>query len=85
MQGELYVAGGTDGRMRRLRSVEKYSPERRQWSLLSPMIFPRSNFSMQVVEGAIMVCGGYDGTGVLSDAEVYNKEAYSWSWKMNIY
>jgi len=41
------VAGGTDG-LGRLRSVEKYNPVTRRWTLLSSMINPRSNFSMQV-------------------------------------
>ena len=67
------MAGGTNGGMHRLRTVEKYNPRTRRWTLIAPMIHPRSNFCMQVVEGAITVCGGYDGTGVLPACEVYNK------------
>ena len=42
------------------------------------MIVPRSNYSMTVVDGQLLVAGGYDGGNVTSRAEILNKWTNVW-------
>ena len=39
---------------------------------MSPMLCSRSNFGVGVVEGKIIVFGGYDGNHVTRTTEIYN-------------
>ena len=42
------------------------------------MITPRSNYSITVADGQLLVAGGYDGQGVTSSAETLNMDTWSW-------
>ena len=42
------------------------------------MIVPRSNYSMTVVDGQLLVAGGFDGGNVTSRVEILNKWTNVW-------
>ena len=73
---ELYVIAGFDG-MRRLNSVEKYSPVTNQWILLKSLNTPRSDAAAVVHNGTIYMFGGYAGDSLCS-AELYDAQADTW-------
>ena len=61
-----------------MRSGEVYNPAKRQLEDLPEMINPRINYSMTVVDGQILVAGGFDGGNVTCRAEVLNKWTNVW-------
>ena len=69
MNSMLYVVGGWDGRQR-LRSGEMYNPDTKVWTALPDMMVPRSNHSLAVVQGRLVVIGGYQRTETTSKVEV---------------
>jgi hypothetical protein len=65
LAGELYVTGGRDANNANISSVEKYSPSRYTWNVLSlPSI--RSHHGAVAVGSAMYVLGGFDGGPVLA-------------------
>ena len=61
MDSMLYVAGGWDGQQR-LRSGDNYNPDTKVWTALPEMMMPRFNHSLAVVQGRLVLMGGYQGT-----------------------
>lgn len=76
LNDELYVIAGFDG-MRRLTSVEKYSPQSNQWVLVKPLNTPRSDAAAVVHNGTIYIFGGYAGDSLCS-AELYDAQTDTW-------
>lgn len=44
-----------------------------RWTRIADMNVARSNFGLELVEGRIVVFGGYDGSGVTAAVEWYDK------------
>merc|ERR1719262_1704760 len=80
VDGGLYAAGGDCARISQpVASVEKYDPEREQWTTVAPMLGARYGHAMAAVDGKIYVMGGDAGGAdrMLSSCEVYgNKILY---------
>jgi len=86
---KIYVIGGYDGQQR-LDIVECFDPNMPNlgWTQMASLLQPRSNFSVIVNDGSIMVCGGYnDEYGVLNDTEIYDSVSNKWRTYagMNVY
>jgi hypothetical protein len=54
----------------RLSSGEMYNPDTKMWTALPDMMVPRSNHSLAVVQGRLVVIGGYQRTETTSKVEV---------------
>jgi N-acetylneuraminic acid mutarotase len=83
VNGVLFALGGEDGGARSISfdTVERYDVAAEKWSLVSPMILPRSQASAGVVGGQLYAVGGYNDltdVGWTSTVERYNPEADSW-------
>jgi len=68
----IVVMGGDDECLRTLVSVENYSFDTKQWTMMEPMTVPRYGHCATVYKGQILVIGGKDENG----DDVYNIEAY---------
>ncbi|XP_045204928.1 kelch-like protein 26 isoform X3 [Mercenaria mercenaria] len=75
LDSKLYVAGGyngnreatnPDGNLRCLVSVEQYSVETNQWTKMSAMKHGIAFFTMTVLDGRMVVLGGVDSAGRLT-------------------
>ena len=71
------MVGGFDG-IRRLRSGEVYDPETQEWTDLPDMCTPRSEHSLAVVQGKIVVIGGYTGEDATSKVEQLHLRTNIW-------
>lgn len=54
--GLVYAIGGFDG-TNRLSTVERYNPKKNQWTIISPMIVPRSDASACTLKDRIYATG----------------------------
>ena len=54
----------------RLSSGDMYNPDTKVWTALPDMMVPRSNHSLAVVQGRLVVIGGYQGTETTSKVKV---------------
>uniref|UniRef100_A0A7N0T3V9 F-box domain-containing protein n=1 Tax=Kalanchoe fedtschenkoi TaxID=63787 RepID=A0A7N0T3V9_KALFE len=71
--GERYGCFATD-------EVWVYDPVARQWATCAPMLVPRSMFACCVLEGKIIVAGGFTSSRrPTSQAEIYNPEENTWA------
>ena len=81
LNGRIYVVGGFDGE-ERLKSVECFTPGPvMTWHHVADLLIPRSNFALSVVDGKILVCGGYSdqqGSGI-ANCEMYCPQTNTWS------
>jgi len=79
---QVFVLGGFDGQ-RRLKTVECLSPSSKigpdRWIQTADMFTQRSNFSTTEVDGKIFVMGGFEGSGVINKAEMYDGMTNSWT------
>lgn len=50
LDGYIYALGGFDGRIRQ-RSAERFYPSSNQWTLIQPMLCPRSDGGAATVSG----------------------------------
>ena len=67
---KIFVLGGYDG-IERLSSVESFTPgSRTVWHQIPDMMHRRSNFSASLLEGKLLVVGGYKMNFVLGEVEV---------------
>jgi hypothetical protein len=81
LNDKLYAIGGFNGEDR-LRSVEilDLSNPNAVWTLSnSELITPRSNFGAAVVDKNILVAGGYNGSGVTAESEIFCPKTNTWS------
>ncbi|XP_026100871.1 kelch-like protein 10 isoform X2 [Carassius auratus] len=69
--------GGFDGAAR-LQSVEAYNPLNDSWHDIQSMIYPRSNFGIEVVDDQLFVVGGFNGMGTCCDVEYYDRMTNEW-------
>lgn len=87
--GKLFVLGGGSDAVDPLTGdqdgcfatdeVWSYNPVTRQWSLCAPMIVPRAMFACCVLDGKIIVAGGFTSCRKsISKAEIYDPEKDSW-------
>ncbi|CAI9785677.1 unnamed protein product [Fraxinus pennsylvanica] len=87
--GKLFVLGGGSDAVDPLTGdqdgsfatdvVWSYDPVSRQWALRAPMIVPRAMFACCVVEGKIIVAGGFTSCRKsISKAEVYDPDKDVW-------
>ena len=56
--GKIYVVGGWSGGPERLRCGEVFDTKKNSWSSLPEMLVPRSNYTIFVAEGRLVVAGG---------------------------
>ncbi|XAR58560.1 hypothetical protein NMG60_11014001 [Bertholletia excelsa] len=87
--GKLFVLGGSsdavdpvtgdhDGSFA-TNEVWSYDPVSRQWDPQAPMLVPRAMFACCVLEGKIIVAGGFTSCRKsISKAEIYDPEKDSW-------
>ena len=88
MEGKIFVLGGYDG-AERLASVECFTlgTTRSVWYQVPDMLHRRSNFSTSVLEGKLMVTGGYKkdnlvmetGGEVCGDVDLFCPKENKWS------
>ena len=79
--GKIYVVGGWSGGPERLRCGEVYDPKDKSWSSLPEMLVPRSNYTIFVAEGRLMVAGGYTtGFGLTETVEYLDEKIMKWKF-----
>lgn len=83
MPGYVYAVGGFDRmdwipQMNALGALERYSFEASRWETLPPMPTPRGSMAGGVVNGKVLVAGGFNGTSDLSVLESFDPEVGSW-------
>ena len=81
--GEVLVAGGSNGTNGYLASAELYNPSTGKWTLTGSMHVPRdSHHAVLLQNGEVLVAGGYNatvsGTGEAS-TELYNPSTGTWT------
>ncbi|KAL8148904.1 F-box/kelch-repeat protein SKIP30-like [Apium graveolens] len=89
--GKLYVLGGvrdskddiTDGRLctPATNQVWSYEPVTRRWTTCAPMIMARTKFACGVLDGKIIVAGGFSNSfhrRPIKQAEMYDPKSNSW-------
>ncbi|KAG8389325.1 hypothetical protein BUALT_Bualt02G0217600 [Buddleja alternifolia] len=87
--GKLFVLGGGSDAVDPLTGdqdgcfatdeVWSYDPVTRQWALCASMIVPRAMFACCVLDGKIIVAGGFtDCRKSISKAEIYDPEKNQW-------
>ncbi len=73
----LYVIGGFDGE-EPLSTLYRFSPDTASWWRLTPMNYARVRPAAGVVDGKIVVAGGFNQTA-LDVVEVYDPQTDSWT------
>lgn len=77
--GAIDVTGELNGAFA-TNEVWMYDPMVRQWTLSAPMLIPRYMFACCVLEGKIVVAGGFTGIrSPISQAEIYDPETDNWT------
>ena len=78
----IYVFGGKGSPLNqdRMNSCEKLDTRKSpmNWERIAPMKSGRGDAGAVVVDGKVMVVGGFSGTKFLSDVEVYNPSTNTW-------
>jgi N-acetylneuraminic acid mutarotase len=81
--GNVLIAGGTDGRGKVLASAEVYNPARNRWSPAASMATARFDHTATLLpSGKVLVAGGLVGPdpfGSLTTTELYDPTTDSWS------
>lgn len=72
LSGRLFVIGGSDEDVSRLRSVEYYEPLIDKWQTVAPMLHKRIMLAASTLNGFIYVIGGEGEGGHLQSIERYN-------------
>ncbi len=75
--GKLYIAGGVSGS--RLTDFYVFDPTTQNTAALPFFTVPRETPTVGVIDGKIYVVGGYNGSADLTDVEIYDPVAQSWS------
>jgi len=87
MNGKIYVVGGWNGetgRWRRLSCGEVFDPATGQWSRLPQMNRRRSNYSLVVTQGQLMVLGGSNQSGLTETTEILDEKNMKWVYGRNM-
>lgn len=61
-----------------LNSAEFYNPEIDQWTLITPMLTPRSGIRVLAYKTTIYAVGGFNGVSRLNTIERYNMKSNTW-------
>jgi len=76
----IIVMGGRDAGGTILASAEKYTLGTDQWFTADQMSVPRIDFTVtKLLDGKILVTGGYGGTGALNSADIYRPSNNVWN------
>lgn len=78
LNGKLYAIGGVEQNESRSGRVDIYDLATDTWSSGAPMPTPRE-CDAAVVEGRILVPGGYDGENAISVVELYDPATDTWT------
>jgi N-acetylneuraminic acid mutarotase len=93
LNGKIYVAGGASGESPNLAyhtNLEMYDPASDTWTVLPPMLIPRSEFALVASNGKLYAIGGYysDPQGQtyqwLNTVEAYDPVSGIWSSKASL-
>ena len=82
VDGYLYVVGGaewTSVGMNILQSVERYDPEKNQWSFVAPLKSKRRRLTIVTDNTTMYAVGGIGKKRELATCEVYNSVKNKWS------
>jgi N-acetylneuraminic acid mutarotase len=85
LNGQVYVLGGAPAGTSVLSYVEKYDPPTDTWVTETNMQIPRYGLMAASVNGVIYAIGGasaVDGTGPITQNEVYDPAANTWSYNV---
>lgn len=69
--------GGFNG-ITQLCSVIAYDPRTRRWRNVAPMLHPRENFGIAVLEDQLYVVGGFHNGGLFCNLECYDEKTNRW-------
>ena len=72
------------GRWRRLSCGEVFDPATGQWSRLPQMNRRRSNYSLVVTQGQLMVLGGSNQSGLTETTEILDEKNMKWVYGRNM-
>jgi len=73
--GLIYIVGGCTHNSRHRQDVMSYNPVTREWNYLAPMITPRSQMGITILDGYMYVVGGTSkNQEVLTSVERYSFE-----------
>lgn len=74
----LYLAGGEFPDGNASRSVWRYDPILDHWQEMAPMLVPRSELGLAMLDGCVYAVGGWEGSFRLDSVERYDPESNSW-------
>lgn len=79
--GLVYLVGGGSDNTHSYASMSAYDPKTDRWSERAPMSAPRQHLASCVVDGKMIVVGGWDGEGKSSvpTAELYDPASDRWT------
>lgn len=72
--GLIYIVGGCTHSQRHLHDLLCYNPVTGEWQNLAPMLTPRSQMGVAVLDGFLYVVGGTNRHNVLTSVERYSFE-----------
>lgn len=72
--GLIYIVGGCTHSQRHLHDLLCYNPVTGEWQTLAPMLTPRSQMGVAVLDGFLYVVGGTNRHNVLTSVERYSFE-----------
>lgn len=73
--GLIYIVGGCTHNSRHRQDVMSYNPVTREWNYLAPMLTPRSQMGITILDGYMYVVGGTSkNQEVLTSVERYSFE-----------
>lgn len=64
--------------MDRLQSMERLDVKANHWSMVPSMKYPRSNFTVAVVEDMILAIGGYSHRTTVDTVEAFDINTERW-------
>ena len=77
--GRIYLIGGFNGQSR-VRTVDIYCPQTREWSSGPEMISRRGTLGVGLLNDTIYAVGGFDGSTGLNSVECWNLNSEIAAW-----
>nr|CAD7260558.1 unnamed protein product [Timema shepardi] len=74
----LYLAGGEFPDGSASRSMWRYDPILDVWQEMAPMLIPRSELGLAMLDGSVYAVGGWEGSYRLDCVERYDLDSNSW-------